>query len=250
MLKKEFREILMPALSRLGSMVFFLIIAMIVVKSTLKINIYVLCLAYVIFWIANNYGISAFKYEYRDNAFEYLLSFPYSKWRIFANKLIPRTVILIFFIILYEILAFIYIVPLFKSQSSQVDSFAIFDPLFFPLWTAYFLFAGFAIGLFEWKSLRIIIGFIHLLFTVFISWGIKTLFDTLSVSCNPFYYLYGFSFAIGAIIVAAIIGAAFVSIYKKFDLKSMKFHRKKFVFRSLPPLLLLTAVSIVFIIIK
>ena len=177
MIKREFREIIMPALSRLATMALFLLIMMIVIDSFLKISLYVMCLAYVIFWIANCYGISAFKSEYRDNAFEYLLSFPLSKNRIFMNKILPRLAILSVLTIIYEVLAVIYIVPMFRVQSFQVGGFALFEPLFFPVWVIYFFFAGIMVGLFEWKSMRILIGFVPLVLTVFISLGIKTLFD-------------------------------------------------------------------------
>lgn len=250
MLKKEFREIIIPALSRLATMALFLIITMIVIPSSLKISLYVMCLAYVTFWIANCYGISAFKSEYRDNAFEYLLSFPLSKSRTFMNKILPRLAILTFLTVIYEVLAVIYIVPLFREQSFQVGGFALFEPVFFPLWVVYFLFAGITVGLFDWKSMRILVGFVPLLLTIFISLGIKTLFDSFSIRFNPFCYLHGFSFAIGVLITIGIMGAAFVSVYRKFDLRAMTFHKKKFIFRSLPALLLLTAISIVFTAIK
>ena len=250
MIKKEFREIIIPALSRLATMALFLVIAMIVVPSSFKISLYVMCLGYVIFWIANCYGISAFKSEYRDNAFEYLLSFPLSKSRILMNKILPRLAILSLLTVIYEILAVIYIVPIFREQSFQVGGFALFEPLFFPLWVAYFLFAAITVGLFEWKSLRILIGFVPLLLTIFISLGIKTLFASFSIRFNPFCYLHGISFTIGVLIATGIMGAAFVSVYRKFDLRAMAFHKKKFVLRSLPALLLLTAVSIIFTVVK
>jgi hypothetical protein len=250
MLKKEFREIIIPAISRLGTMALFLLATRIVIGSPLKISLYIMCYAYVILWIANCYGIGAFRHEYRDNAFEYLLSFPLSKCRIALNKLLPRVAVLVLLTAIYEVLAVIHLLPLLRSQSLQVDGFALFDPVFFPVWVVYFFGAGFSVGLFEWKSLRILIGFVPLLFTILISVGIKTLFDSLSVSFFIFYFLHGLSFVIGVVIAVGIMGGAFVSVYKKFDLKSSAFHRKKFILRSMPLLLLLTAISIVFTILQ
>ncbi|MFC2156073.1 hypothetical protein ACFLRB_06260 [Acidobacteriota bacterium] len=250
MLKKEFREIIIPAISRIGTMALFLLVISIVNGSPLKISLYIICCAYVILWISNCYGIGAFRHEYRDNAFEYLLSFPLSKCRIAVNKLLPRVAVLVLLTAIYEVLAVIHLLPILRSQSFQVDSFALFDPLFFPIGVVYFFGAGFSVGLFEWKSLRILIGFLTLLFTIFISIGIKTLFDSLSVSFSIFYYLYGISFIIAVVIVTGIMGAAFVSVYKKFDLKPSQFHRKKFILRSLPLLLLITAISIAFTILQ
>jgi len=250
MIKKEFREIIIPAISRLGTMALFLLVTRIVIGSPLKIGLYIICYAYVILWIANCYGIGAFKQEYRDNSLEYLLSFPLSKCRIAFIKLLPRAAVLILLTAIYEVLAVIYFLPVLRSQSSQVDGFALFDPVFFPVWVVYFFGAGFSVGLFEWKNLRILIGFVSLLFTVFISIGIKTLFDSLSVSFSIFYYLHGISFVIGIVIAVGIMGAAFVSVYKKFDLKPSQFHRKTFILRSLPLLLLITAISIAFTILQ
>ncbi len=250
MIKKEFREIIIPAISRLGITAFFLLVTSIVAKSPLKIGLYIMCFAYVILWIANCYGIGAFKHEYRDNALEYLLSFPLSKCRIAVNKLLPRVVVLALLTAIYEVLTVVHLLPVLRSQSFQVDGFALFDPVFFPVWVVYFFAASFFVGLFEWKSLRILIGFVPLFLTIFISIGIKTLFDSLSVSFSTFYFLHGISFVIGVVIATGIMGAAFVSVYKKFDLKSSVFHRKKFILRSMPLLLLITAISIAFTIIQ
>lgn len=246
MIRKEFREIFIPAISRLGTMALFLLVTRIVIGSPLKFSLYIMCYAYVILWIANCYGIGAFKHEYRDNAIEYLLSFPLSKYRIALNKLLPRVVILVLLTVIYEVLAVINLLPLFRSQSFQVGGFALFDPLFFPVWVVYFFAAGFSVGLFEWKSLRILIGFIPFLFTIFISIGMKTLLDSFSLSFSVFYHLHGISFVIGVVIAAGIMGTAFVSVYKKFDLKPSLYHRKKFIFRSLPPLLIITAIAVVY----
>ncbi|MCK4766520.1 MAG: hypothetical protein KAW12_30275 [Candidatus Aminicenantes bacterium] len=248
MLKKELKEIILPALLRLSTLLMLLLILWAGTGAPLKGGYFVIFLPYIIFWIANNFGLNAFKCEYKDNSFEYLLSFPLSKGRIFLYKFAPRAMVLIVLTIVYEVLASIYLMPVFNTESFQIGGFAIFDPVFFPAWVFYFLAVSFAISLFDWKSLRIIIGLLPLLLTILVSLGIKTLLESFSIKFETYHYLHGVSFLFGAIIAAGILGAAFALVYKKFDLRGMTYHRKKFLSRALPPLLLLTAVSVTYMV--
>jgi ABC-type transport system involved in multi-copper enzyme maturation permease subunit len=67
------------------------------------LNSFTFLLAVIILWTANHYGTHAFRGEHRDRAFEYLLSFPFSKFRILVYKFVPRVSLLLLLTILYEV---------------------------------------------------------------------------------------------------------------------------------------------------
>ena len=73
MLKKEFKEIIMPTLTRFSFILIILLTAFILggFKLPRRGSAFIMMFSSVIiFWIANNLGISAFKFEIQDNALE------------------------------------------------------------------------------------------------------------------------------------------------------------------------------------
>ena len=152
MIKKEFRDIIqftLPLLTGLfivpllalfkvsiTGIVNFLVVSLFPILKSGAENIYmtsfIFLLGFIIFLTANHYGFHAFHCEHKDRAFEYLLSFPFSKYRVLLYKLIPRVAVLFLLTLLYEALASYYLVPLRPIQGD-----------YFFLWTLFFFLSGF-----------------------------------------------------------------------------------------------------------
>lgn len=138
MIKKEFRDIIpftlmvltglfiVPLLAlfkvSINGIVNFLVISLFHILKSGTENIYMtsftFLLGFVIFLTANNYGFYAFRCEHKNQALEYLLSFPFSKYQVLLYKLIPRIAMLFLLTLLYEVLAFNYLIPLRPIQGA------------------------------------------------------------------------------------------------------------------------------------
>jgi hypothetical protein len=247
MIKKEFREIIIPALARLSIILiptpFLLIFGSgdYPVMNILKITAAALAVA--ILWVANNYGIHVFKSEYQDHSFEYLLSFPLSKAKIVYNKLVPRTAILLGLTVLYE--CAVLLIWIKSPHSAAFLAFPL-NPVYFPLWVIFFLFSGFCLGLIEQRSWRAAANFLIFLCYIIISLAVYPLLKYLDIFQGEFRF--SSCFAIGALIIITIMGTAFVSVFKTFDLRMLKSYGKKILYRTIPLILLLTVISVVIII--
>lgn len=266
MLKKEFRDIIKPVLAILSvSLIvpllallkvslhgtfYFLVTRVYKVLKSVNGDVYILSfvflLGFLIFWTANMLGFAAFKYEHKDRAFEYLLSFPLSRYRILRHKFISRFIVLLSLTAIYEILAATFLIKLRPLQGSL---FFLFDLPFFPLWVLFFFLAGFFIGLFEQKNWIAVISITTFMSTILVSLAIKTLLHPGDTAAFNISNLNGTGFACGTFIIMAVLGAAFFSVYRKFDIKSPHIHARRFTLLALPPLIFLIVGSI-FILIK
>ena len=209
-------------------------------------NIYLLSFLFLfgvlIFWIANMLGFSTFKYEHKDRAFEYLLAFPVSRYRILQYKIFTRFSVILVLVVIYEVLASLFLLELRPVQGSL---FFLFDPLFFPIWVLFSFLAGFFVSLFEQKNWIAVISLGILIPTIVISLAIKVLLSPGNGGTIHGSYVSGIAAAIGALIIMGVLGAAFFPIYKKFDVKSPHIHARRFTLLVLPPLLLLTIAGFV-----
>lgn len=264
MLKKEFADIIKPVLAILSVSLIvpflallevsiygifrFLVVIVYKVLKAVNGNVYMLSFiflfGFLIFWIANMLGFTAFKYEYKDRAFEYLLSFPVSRYRILQHKIVPRLIVLFSLVAIYEVLASFFLVSLRPLQGGL---FFLFDLPFFPMWVLFFFLAGFFIGLFEQKNWIAVISITTFAAAICISLAIRSLILPLVPSGNPGALhggaLSGISFGLGTFIILAVLGAAFFTVYKKFDMKSAGIHARRFTLFVFPPLVLLIVVS-------
>jgi ABC-type transport system involved in multi-copper enzyme maturation permease subunit len=261
MIKKEFRDIIqftlllltglliVPLLAlfkvSITGIVNFLVISLFPILKSGAGNIYMtgftFLLGFIIFLTANNYGFHAFRCEHKDRAFEYLLSFPFSKYRVLLYKLIPRVAILFLLTLLYEALAFYYLVPLRPIQGGL---FFLIDPVFFPFWVLFILAAGFFVGLFEQKNWIAVVSLMVFLGFIFISLGIKTIIRSISPGMAQNIYLNGISFALGTLVIMVVLGTCFLLVYRKFDMKSNSIFARRFARFVLPLLASLNALSI------
>ena len=262
MIRKEFRDIFQSTLVRLSFLAIIPLLALLKVSpwkiyhfflgsmfrilngyaEHIYVNSFTFLLAVTILWTANHYGTNAFRGEHRDRAFEYLLSFPFSKSRILVYKFVPRVSMLVLSTIVYEVLASYYVVPMRQIQGPL---FFFIDPVFFPVWVLFFLVAGFFLGLFEQKNWIAVVTFLTFFSTILISLGIcKAILRAIDPGIVDKSHFTGFSFLIGVMLVLVVLGTAFFTVYRKFDMKSPGLHARRFAFRVLPPLVLLTFTSI------
>jgi ABC-type transport system involved in multi-copper enzyme maturation permease subunit len=262
MIRKEFRDILQSTFVRLSFLGIIPLLAILKVspwkiyhfflRSMFRIlngyaehiylNSFTFLLAVLILWTANQYGTHAFRGEHRDRAFEYLLSFPFSKLRILVYKFVPRVLLLLLLTILYEVLAFHYVVPMRQIQGPL---FFFIDPVFFPVWVLFFLAAGFFLGLYEQKNWIAVVTFLTFFSTLLISLGLcKAILRAIDPGIVDKSHFTGLSFLIGVMLVLVVLGTAFFTVYRKFDMKSPGLHARRFAFRVLPPLVLLLFSSI------
>jgi ABC-type transport system involved in multi-copper enzyme maturation permease subunit len=262
MIRKEYRDIFQSTLVRLSFLSIIPLLALLKVSpwkiyhfflgsmfgilngyaEHIYLNSFTFLLAILILWTANHYGTHAFRGEHRDRAFEYLLSFPFSRFRILVIKFVPRVSLLVLLTILYEVLAFHYVVPMRQIQGPL---FFFIDPVFFPVWVLFFLVAGFFLGLFEQKNWIAVVTFLTFFSTIFISLGLcKAILRGVDPGIVDKSHFTGLSFLFGVILVLLVLGMAFFMVYRKFDMKSPGLHARRFAFRVLPPLVLLTLTSI------
>jgi ABC-type transport system involved in multi-copper enzyme maturation permease subunit len=262
MLKKEFRDMIKPVLAILSILLIVPLLALLKVSLngafylvTIRIyrilravngNIYLLSFLFLfgvlIFCIANMLGFSTFKYEHKDRAFEYLLAFPVSRYRILQYKIFTRLSVILVLVVIYEVLASLFLLEL---RSVQGSLFFLFDPLFFPIWVLFFFLASFFISLFEQKNWIAVISLIAFISTVVISLAIRSLLSSGYMGTLHGSYLNGIAAALGAFIIMGVLGAAFFPIYKRFDVKSPHIHARRFTLLVLPTLLLLTIAGFV-----
>lgn len=245
MLKKEFREIIVPALVRLSFLLIFPLISLTGAGEYLWGYFFFLSmiLGFILLWIASTYGMDAFKNEHRDQALEYLLSFPYSKFKIVWVKLLPRMAILLLLILANLVVDFVGLARWFKGEG-----FGFYFLTFLSLFSLvlFFLLSGFFVSMFfEKKKSRIYVTFAAFFSLMAVSLGIHSLL----MSSPLIRHLYDISFLVGCVVVLIPMSIAFVSVYRRFDLKSAEVHGRRFLLRALPPMAVLTAAG-VFVFIK
>ena len=212
------------------------------------ISSFVFLLALMIFWTANHFGSNAFREEYRDRAFEYLLSFPFSKSRIFLFKFIPRVSILVVLVALYEVLAFFYVIPMRDIQGAL---FFLIDPVFFPFWVVFFFLGGFFVGLFEQKNWIAVVTLTVFSSSILISLGVcKRIIRSIEPTIISGNYFTGLIFIFGILFILFLLGMAFFIVYRKFDMKSPALYARRYAFIVLPPLVSLILVSIYLLIFR
>jgi ABC-type transport system involved in multi-copper enzyme maturation permease subunit len=239
MIKKEFREIFVSTLLRLSVLLIFPLFSLLEVSRDIGKNNYYqflsLTVGLVIIWIAATCGIDAFKAEHRDQAMEYLFSFPFSKSKIALYKLIPRVSILLFLIACNLVVDFIGFPGQFEGEGVLFYIIMVFSPLCLVM---FFLFTGFFVSMFfEKKKSRIFLNAGAIFSMAAVSLGIHSLL----MSSDLVKHNWDISFAAGCLIVLAAVGTAFGSVYRKMDLKPAKIHGKKFAYRALLPLAVLAA---------
>ncbi|MCP5102976.1 MAG: hypothetical protein GY950_06345 [bacterium] len=225
MLKKEFRDTLLILLQSsvlLLGIPGLMAAALLVGEKLLfaDITFEVFLLTEVAF--AGYSGLALFQSEKKDKGFEYLLTLPYSKLRIFVYKMLPRvSVVVVLGLVTVMVSRYTvvnWVLPLLCVQLGGVFMSLAFNRLF----------AGFVAG--------VVLGYFGVLYTMYIV------------------YLFQFQLHLSPILAPHILaglllliplGISFFLAYKNFDLKPYKYTVRPYLFVALP--LLLLQVIIVFI---
>lgn len=246
MIKKEFREIILPAVIRIGvfiAPVFCLWVLMIVFSKPFDIlGVVTAVFGVAVYWLANHYGTQVFKVEFRDRAFEYLLSLPYSKYRFLYNKIVPRLFVLLGLTLIYEILV---LSILARSSNKAIFIINLFFRIeYFPVWMIFFFFCGFCFGFIENRNWRAGLNFFIFIFFITASFGMRAMF--FSGEGHVVSQLTR-STLLAALLVTVILGIPFFSLLRKFDLKRLNLYRRKIFYLLMPPVIIVSTISVIMI---
>ncbi|MDD8012643.1 MAG: hypothetical protein PHX05_04105 [Acidobacteriota bacterium] len=155
MLKKEWREILLPAALRLmiGPLLFLLDSVISGKIATSSYLLFLIGYAVSVFWVALHMGLNAFHAEFQDHAFEYMLTFPVRRLRLLARKFLVRFLVLGILVVLH--VAFQHLLEVFSPLPlSHWGNAFIFDSYYFSFFVFSYFCVGFFLSLVDWGSAR------------------------------------------------------------------------------------------------
>jgi ABC-type transport system involved in multi-copper enzyme maturation permease subunit len=186
MLKKEWQDILLPVLLRLliGPVLAGIYSVFAGTINATSALLFFMSYAVSVLWVAMHMGLNAFHSEFRDHAFEYLFTFPFSRSRLLVSKFTARLLILgflfIFYFLLQSLLKLLSVLP----PSSMLNSplFNVFDFSFMAL---SFFVIGFFLSLVDWDSARPAIPLLILVSQFLLALFIQKLLCRLGGSTEP-----------------------------------------------------------------
>jgi len=227
MLKKEFRDtlrILMESSVLLLSVPLFMLMSLIMGFKVNYGQLIKVTLIITVFAFSGYSGLGMFLWERRDKGFEYLLTLPLSRLKLFIYKLLPRFVVLMLLLgtwcLVFNMPVKEYIVVLVFIQLAGACLSLAFNSYFAAL-----------MGI-------ILLGFFYSLSSRFISF----LFHRWQrVSIDPFAVIS--PYVLSALLLGIPLGISFLLAFRAFDLKPYKYTIKPYLFIALP-LLLVQAVVI------
>ncbi len=172
-------------------------------------------------------GTSAFESERKNNAFEYMLTFPVKKLKLIFYKFFPRLLILFSLIIVYEI---------FYHFSFYFIKTSLFKPLYFPILIILLFILSFSFSLFEIRDTMALIVFFTYIGIFSLAFFFKRHLPLLQKLhyVSPFFS--GFILSLFFFDIFTILGIIFT--FLKFDLSPVKMHMKKFSIYLIIPILL------------
>jgi ABC-type transport system involved in multi-copper enzyme maturation permease subunit len=174
-------------------------------------------------------GITIFRAEKKDRAFEYLFSLPVSRWKVLAMKVLPRLAILIVMMAAGGIMGIFTDLPadmisvciLFLTAicvSLAGDSlFSNFIAVFLLNYVLYYT--------------SLVLGFVTMKYQLF-------------GSAKPLFWL---SQLLPAALLLIPMAAAFILTYKNFDAKPLKWQIKPYLYLGVPTVLALASFILVFL---
>jgi hypothetical protein len=154
MLKKEWRDIFLPVLLRLLIGPVLAVFYSILDGQVNEVSALLFFFGYAVslLWVALYLGLNAFHCEFRDKAFEYILTFPIRRGHMLAVKLIVRLVFLGVLLGLY-CLFLVYLQNTLSIPKSLIQS-PLFRAQSFSFLALSYLSIGFFLSLFDWGSAR------------------------------------------------------------------------------------------------
>jgi hypothetical protein len=218
MLKKEFRDtirILLESSVLLLAIPFMMAISLL---GEIYISYYELIYYVSVFTIlafACYSGLAMFRTERKDKGFEYLLTLPFSKRKIFLYKWLPRFLVLavlaLVSALVFKMTFSHWVIPMLLVQLG-----AVFLSLAFPS-----LFAGFAAVL--------VLGWFYALANVFVTFHFYTRWGVL-VDHE--------SHLIAMLLLVIPLGVSFFLAFRNFDLKPFKVTVRSYFYVAVPVILL------------
>jgi len=244
MWKKELRSLILPVLIRLSLLVVPFVFAAVrwFTHGTLPSLRGMLMSELIIFWVsvlwvANHLGIQTFRAEFRDKAFEYFLSLPFTRPRLLAFKLVPRLAVLAILVTIYEVCLFM----LNPTGEKLID---IVHPVYYPIWVLLIFFFGFLLSFLESPNTRALGNFVIFFYFFMIDIGMITLMSKLEIGLGNGIDAVPFM-ASGALILL-IMGTAFFRIALKFDLRAPTCFARSYLRAVFIPLTVLALAGLVF----
>lgn len=245
MINKEFKESLKQAVMILSILLvvplFYIIDRLAWNSNTDYINILIIFLGVLIYFIANRYGIEIFRPEEEDDAFEYILSLPISRMAIYFKKLIPRLIFIIPLILIYEIL--ILLKGTINLGGWALSKFFIFHPVFFPFFVLMLMLFFSFISIFGKRNFIFLVSSASLVVTSLLGNALKELLITSATTKLNLYTINGISFLIAGLVICIIFGICFFIILRRFDVRGQRYFGNKFALYLLIPLIMLTIIS-------
>jgi hypothetical protein len=221
MLKKEFRDTLRILLE---SSVMLLAVPLIILMSLImgfKVNygqLIKITLIITVFAFSGYSGLGMFLWEKRDKGFEYLLTLPMSRLKLFIYKLLPRMILLILllgtWVLVFNMPVKNYIVVLIFIQLAAACLSLAFNSYFAAL-----------IGI-------ILLGFFYSLSSRFITF---VFYRWRGISIDPFAVIS--PYVLAALLLGIPLGISFLLAFRNFDLKPYKYVIKPYLFIAMPMLL-------------
>jgi hypothetical protein len=230
MLKKEFRDTLRIFLeSSVLLLSFPLIILMsLIMGFTINYGQLLKVISIISVFAFSGYsGLGMFLWERRDKGFEYLLTLPMSRLKLFVYKLLPRFVVLMLFLATWALIfaepVNDYIVVLIFIQLAAACLSLAFNSYFAAL-----------VGI-------ILLGFFYSLSRRFI---ISLFFHWQGISIDPFTIIS--PNVLAALLLGIPLGISFLLAFWNFELKPYKYTIKPYLFIALPLLLVQLVVIILY----
>lgn len=246
MINKEFKDVLLPVTIRLLTGILIIAVVLVFIyfsgqrrtgSETYILIPFLMSMGAIIIWIANSLGITAFTKEYRDDAFEYLLSSPFSKLEIFYKKIIPRLIILFSLTVPYIVINHIFI------ESEILKDTPMLKPLPFFIFSTLIFLNAFFLSLFSWKNIKMVVWVIYAFPMIWMGYILLYLQKILNISDKTLSNTLLFN--ISLFIIVVILGFAFYMTFEKFDIKSESIHKKRFLIYSGIPLVLIVVLGII-----
>jgi hypothetical protein len=195
--------------------------------------------------LAYTFGQSLFRLERKDGALEYLLTFPKSRWNIFAAKIWPRLSILFLMTLTLETCILIW----GTGDLAGGSFFAVLiDPFYFPAWVLFLFLLGIGNSLFEQKNMMAVLSLLTLFAWGFSAAAILPVFRSLFIGFTP-NRLLGFTLLFSALSIILIFIIAFLFAYSRWDLFAPVKQARPFLWRTLLPfgsISLLSMVQVIF----
>lgn len=229
MLKKEFRDTLRILLesSILLLSVPLIILTLLIMGFKVNCGLLIKYTSIITVFAFSGYsGLGMFLWEKRDKGFEYLLTLPISRLKLFIYKLLPRFVVLMAMLVTWALVFNMpvndYIVVLIFIQLAAACLSLAFNSYFAAL-----------IGI-------ILLGFFYSLSSRFI---IFLFYRWQGISIDPFTIIS--PYVLAALLLGIPLGISFLSAFRNFDLKPYKYVIKPYLFIALP--LFLVQVVVIFL---